>query len=215
MLAPNMEPESSSGVIGSAAENAMRATTVSMRTRFDDDAIRRWIETDEALRRWTQAERPAGELTVPANGHDLSTSAASVPPPNLGVVRYPSPARELPREVVLQEWEGQVQEVGERVFSARLVDLTRDSKDETEETDLPIEYLSEADARLVIPGAIFRWIIGCRWTNGEKEPFTRVVIRRLPIWTEGEIKAADQEAAELHNALFGNAGERAASPGPN
>jgi hypothetical protein len=116
---------------------------------------------------------------------------------------------------VLQEWEGQVQEVGERVFSARLVDLTRESEEETEETDLPIEYLSEADARLVIPGATFRWIVGYGWTNGEKAPFTRVVIRRLPIWTEEEIKSADQEAAELHNALFGNAGERAASLGSN
>jgi len=115
--------------------------------------------------------------------------------------------------VVLQEWEGQVQEVGERVFSARLVDLTQDSKEETEETDLPIEDLGEADRGLVVPGAIFRWIIGYRWTNGEKERFTRVVIRRLPIWTEREIKSADQEAAELHNALFGNAGEWAASPG--
>ena len=190
----------------------MRATTVSMRTRFDDDAIRRWIQTDEPLKGRTQAERPATELTVPANGHDFSTNAAIVPPSDLGVVQYPSPARQLPREVVLQEWEGQVQEVGERVFSAQLVDLTRDSKEEVEETDLPIEYLTEADMRLVIPGAVFRWIIGYSWTNGEKQPFTRVVIRRLPIWTEEEIKSADQEAAEIHDALFGNAGERAASP---
>src|SRR5208337_3395205 len=214
MLAPNMEPGSSAVEIGAAAENAMRATTVSMRTRFDDGAIRRWVQTDEALKGWMQAERPATQLTVPVNGRDLSTGDhPSVPPSDLGVVRYPSPARELPREVVLQEWEGQVQEVGERVFSARLVDLTQDSKEETEETDLPIEDLGEADRGLVIPGAIFRWIIGYRWTNGEKERFTRVVIRRLPIWTEQEIKSADQEAAELHNALFGNAGERAASPG--
>ncbi len=210
MLVPNMEPASSA-----AAENAMRTTTVSPRTRFDNEAIRRWVQTDEELKGWMQAERPATELTVPVNGRDLSTRAPSVPPPDLGVVRYPSPERELPREVVLQEWEGQVQEVGARVFSARLVDLTRDSKEETEETDLPVDYLSEADRHLVVPGAIFRWIIGYRWTNGEKEPFTRVVIRRLPIWTEGEIKSADQEAAELHNALFGNAGERAARPGSN
>jgi hypothetical protein len=215
MLAPNMEPETSAVEIGAAAENAMRGTTVSLRTRFDDNTIRRWIQTDESLKGWTQAERPPTELTVPVNGHDLSTSASSVAPPDLGVVRYPSPGRELPREEVLQEWEGQVQEVGEREFSARLVDLTRDSKEETEETDLPIEDLGEADRRLVVPGATFRWIIGYRWTNGEKERFTRVVIRRLPIWTEGEIKSADQEAAELHNALFGNAGQRAASPGSN
>lgn len=210
MLAPNMELLSSA-----AAENAMRATTVSPRTRIDNEAIRRWIQTDEAFKGWTQVETPATERPVPANRADLSTRAPTVPPPDLGVVRYPSPERELPREVVAQEWEGQVQEVGEWVFSARLVDLTRDSKEETEETDLPIDYLSEADRHLVVPGAIFRWIIGCRWSNGEKEQFTRVVIRRLPIWTEGEIKSADEEAAELHSALFGNAGERATKTGSN
>jgi|SRR5271170_2002648 len=212
MLAPNLDAASSAIEIGATAEHAMRATNVSMRTRFDQGAIKRWIETDEALKGRRQAERPTTDLTVPANGRDFSTNAAISPPSDLGVVQYPNPERLLPREVVLQEWEGQVQEVGERVFSARLVDLTRDSKEEVEETDLPIDYLADADARLVIPGAVFRWIIGYNWANGEKAPFTRVVIRRLPIWTEAEIKSADQEAADLHNALFGNAGERAASP---
>ena len=98
------------------------------------------------------------------------------------------------------------------MFSARLVDLTRNSREETEEADLPMDYLGEADRDLVVPGALFRWIIGYNWASGEKQPFTRVVIRRLPIWTEREIKSADQEAAELHDALFGNASERATSP---
>jgi hypothetical protein len=213
MLAPNVDPASSAFEIGAAAENRTRATTLSMRTRFNGEVIKRWVQIDEALKGSMQTERPATGPTVPVNGHAPSTTAPSVPPPDLGVVRYPSPARELPREVVLQEWEGQVQEVGKHVFSARLVDLTRGSREQTEETDLPIEDLGEADRRLLIPGAIFRWIIGYRWVNGEKERFTRVVIRRLPIWTEREIKSADQEAAELHNALFGNAGRRAASPG--
>jgi len=189
---------SSSVEIGLTAENAIVTTARSIRTRFDDEVIKRWVET----------ERPADGLTIPANGRDVSTRTPNTPPRDLGVVQYPRPTRELPREVVLQEWEGQVQEIGERVFSARLVDLTRGAKEETEETDLPIDDLVEADWSLLVPGAIFRWIIGYRWANGEKERFTRVVIRRLPIWTEREIKSADQEAAELHNALFGNAYRR-------
>ena len=96
MLAPNMEPASSAAEIGAAAENTTRTTAVPLRTRFDDDAIRRWVQTDEALKGWMQAERSAP--TVPVNGHGLSTGTPSVPPPDLGVVRYPSPARELPRE---------------------------------------------------------------------------------------------------------------------
>jgi hypothetical protein len=180
----------------------------SLSTRFDDDVIRRWVER----------ERPAERRTTPANGRDISTAAVSAqrlsaPPVDLGVFKYPQPARELPREQVLQEWEGQVQEVGERQFSARLVDLTQGTKEETEESDLPIDDLVEGDQALLVPGAVFRWIIGYRWLNGEKERFTRVVIRRLPIWTDQEIKSADERAAELHDALFGNEDQRAAHPG--
>ena len=213
MLAPNTESASSAIEIGAAAENTIRATTSSMRTQFDDGAIKHWVRTDETLKDWKQRDLPATKSTVPMNVRKSSTGNLSVPPSDLGVVRYPSSSRELPREVVLQEWEGQVQEVGDRVFSARLVDLTRNSKEETEESDLPIEDLGDADRDLLIPGAIFRWIIGYRWINGEKERFARVVVRRLPIWTEREIKSADQEAAELYDALFGDAGQRAASPG--
>jgi hypothetical protein len=212
MLAANLDPVLSAAGTGVSA-NAVSSTTQAMSTRFDNEVIRRWVQTDEVMKDWVQAERAAENLTVPPNGHYLSTRSPSSPPENLGVVQYPSAARELPRELVLQEWEGQVQEVGEHVFSARLVDLTQGSKEETEETDLPVEDLVEADRSLLVPGAIFRWIIGYRWVNGEKERFTRVVVRPLPIWTEREIKSADREAAELRNALFGNAYRRPAGPG--
>src|SRR5262245_38218733 len=45
-------------------------------------------------------------------------------PKDFGIIQYPSVERTLPREIKLQEWEGQVQEVGSRYFCARLVDLT-------------------------------------------------------------------------------------------
>ena len=169
-------------------------------TKLDDSVIRRWVET----------ERPEDRRTIPPNGRDDSTTRPSAPPRDLGVFQYPRLARELPREEVLQEWEGQIQEVGEHEFSARLIDLTAGAKEETEESDLPIDDLVEGDRALLVPGAIFRWIVGYRWVNGEKERFTRVVIRRLPIWTEQEMRAADREAVELHHALFGNADRRTA-----
>jgi hypothetical protein len=213
MLAPDVNSVSSTVEIGPTADDTLRATARAggMRTRFNNAVIERWVQTDEAIKGWVQAERAAQTLTLPADRREVSTRSPSPPPRDLGVVQYPSPMRELPREIVLQEWEGQVQEVGEHVFSARLTDLTRGAKEETEEADLPIDDLVEADRSLLVPGAIFRWIIGYRWANGEKERFARMVIRRLPIWTEHEIKSADQEAAELHNALFRNAGWRAAS----
>jgi hypothetical protein len=57
---------------------------------------------------------------------------------------------------------------------------------------------------------VFRWIIGYRWEDGNKERFTRVVIRRLPIWTVQEMKSADAKAAELHHGLFGDGDQRTA-----
>jgi CheY-like chemotaxis protein len=127
------------------------------------------------------------------NGGDLTK--------DFGVVHYRSVEREVPREVKLQEWEGQVQEVGSNYFSARLVDLTAGEKEETEEAELPLDDLIESDRALVVPGAVFRWIIGYRYMYGQKERFTRVVIRRLPMWTEQEIRSADREAADLYDAL--------------
>jgi hypothetical protein len=170
-----------------------------VRTRVNDEAIKRWI----ASIRDQLSE--ANSITAMGDQSKIDT-----PPDDLGIVRYPGPTRSGPREEVLQEWEGQVQDVGERVFSARLVDLTQGNTEETEETDLPIDDLVEGDKVLLVRGAVFRWIVGYRWEDGNKERFTRIVIRRLPIWTESEMKAADRRAAELHHALFGYGNRRPA-----
>ena len=133
------------------------------------------------------------EVISPSVGSDASLSGKNgMAQPNFGIFQYPSTEREIPREIKLQEWEGQVQEVGRDYFSARLVDLTLGEKEETEEAELPLDDLTESDRALLVPGAVFRWIIGYRYVHGQKERFTRVVIRRLPMWTNQEIKAADK-----------------------
>jgi hypothetical protein len=127
------------------------------------------------------------------------------------VVALPISPREAPREITLQEWEGQVQDVGKTYFSARLVDLTAGDTEETEEVKLPLSDITESDQMLLVPGAVFRWIIGYRYVDSVKERFARVVVRRLPVWTEHEIREADKEAMELHHVLFGNDSGGAAS----
>lgn len=133
---------------------------------------------------------------------------------DIGVFRIPARVLKFPQETKLQEWEGQVQEVDAHHFTARLVDITSGDKEETEEADLSIDDLSEGDRELLVPGAVFRWIIGHRFNYGQKERFSRLVIRKLPIWTEAEIKAADREANELYNELFGNDHERPTGNNP-
>jgi hypothetical protein len=169
-------------------------------TRFNKDVLAAWARVRK------QRSPIAQDDTSPSmkNG-DLKT--------DFGIVHYQSVAREVPREVKLQEWEGQVQEVGSDYFSARLVDLTAGEREETEEAELPLDDLIESDRALLVPGAVFRWIIGYRYMYGQKDRFTRFVIRRLPMWTEQEIRSADQEADELHHALFGNHSDRAATTG--
>jgi len=120
---------------------------------------------------------------------------------NNAVVRIPSTTVSVPREVKLQEWEGQVQEVGRQYFLARLVDLTADETEETAETELPISDVATGERDLLVEGATFRWIIGYRLIDGLKERFSRVVIRRLPMWTDKEIQSADREATKLHDDI--------------
>jgi hypothetical protein len=120
------------------------------------------------------------------------------------VVTLPVTTRPIPREVKLQEWEGQVQVVNRKTFTATLTDVTAGSAEESIEVDLLMDDLSDGDQELVVPGAIFRWIVGHTYTYGQKDSFSRIVMRRLPIWTTHEIKEADREAEELYNALFQN-----------
>jgi hypothetical protein len=167
-------------------------------TVYDDDLV---------VRGWKTRAAP---VTVEPPQKEQSTVSEIETPKDAGIVRVPPSIIEVPREVKLQEWEGQIQEVHENHFTARLVDLTTRDTEETEEVELPISDIVEGDRDLVVPGAIFRWLIAYKYGDGEKVRFTRVIIRRLPMWTDAEIKEADREAAELHDALFGNSKNRTA-----
>ena len=89
----------------------------------------------------------------------------------------------------LQEWEGHVVEVLGSKFTARLIDITSNSKLLEEEADFPVEDVSESDRDLLRPGAIFRWSIGYQRTRGgTRKRVSQVVFRRLPQWTEHELR---------------------------
>jgi hypothetical protein len=95
-------------------------------------------------------------------------------------------------------------------FLARLTDLTTRDTEETEEAELPISDIVEGDRDLLVPGAVFRLLIAYKYEDGDKSRFTRLTIRRLPMWTDAEIKQADKEAEALHAAFFGNSENRTA-----
>ena len=107
----------------------------------------------------------------------------------------------FPREEVLQQWEGRVTEIREGEFSARLVDLTALETEEREQADFLIIDLSEADRRMLRDNALFRWLIGYRYIGSTKERFMRIVFRRLPAWTETELKLARKAAEQLESRM--------------
>ena len=103
---------------------------------------------------------------------------------------------------ILQEWEGYVKEVGDETFTVELVDLTDYHPNETEETGLPKSDLTTDDLKLLRPGAIFRWLIGYFFLpHGTKLRVSSIVFRRLPVWTEDEIKQAKEEAKRIASSI--------------
>ncbi len=105
------------------------------------------------------------------------------------------------KTTIVQEWEGVVTGIGEDTFAAELADLTNLQFSKTEAADLPIEDLADDDRKLLKEGAIFRWIIGYRENPGNKERSSRIVFRRLPVWTEDDLTSSRNKAEELEGAI--------------
>jgi hypothetical protein len=165
----------------------------------------------EVLSGWSERQRARERNETNITFGDTAEPAKT--PENFGIVSYSPQIRTIPREVVLQEWEGRVEEIQGRLLIARLVDITAKETEETEQVELPLDDITEADQDLIQPGTIFRWILGYRYLYGRKEKFARIVVRRLPIWTDREMGEADKEAYELHNTIFGTSEVRSASGG--
>jgi hypothetical protein len=180
------------------------------RVTFDQDIVRYRQQKKRLI------ARNQGQASTSLESEDIGPNPDEPKPQDVGIQTLAFPARTArpaPREITLQEWEGRVVQIDGRFIIARLVDITAGETEETEEVELPIDDVTEADQKLLQPGAIFRWVLGYSYASGWKERFARVVVRRLPVWTDKEMQEADKEAHELHNAIFGNSGNWAASTG--
>lgn len=93
-------------------------------------------------------------------------------------------------------------EVKEDEFMAALVDLTAGSSHEEEEAVIPLTELSEDDAARLLPGTIFRWVIGYeRLHSGTKKRVSQIVIRDLPRITERDLQQGREWARETRRAF--------------
>ena len=116
------------------------------------------------------------------------------------------------RAVSLQKWEGVVTEVGKEIFHARLLDLTESNPEE--ETDFSIDDVSEDDRGLIKPGSVFYWSLGYLTTRtGQVIRSSIVKFRRLPAWTESEMKKAQEQAKEVSQRIGWGSAEAEARTG--
>lgn len=99
----------------------------------------------------------------------------------------------------LQEWEGLVESVGDKSFTARLRDLTDRSRGE-EFADIPFDEVDPSDMARVVTGAVFHLIIGFSKRNGSRRRETFIYFRKfLP---RGKSKA--NTVVDLLNGLMGD-----------
>ena len=99
-----------------------------------------------------------------------------------------------------QEFEGSVIAIdpdGE-IFTARLVDVSGDGPDE--EAEFSLREITD-DRHLVVPGAIFSWIIGLQWRRRQSVRVSEIRFRRLPPFSEETIARAEARAHELAKLL--------------
>lgn len=100
----------------------------------------------------------------------------------------------------LQKWEGVVMSVSSQSFIARLYDLMADKPEE--EAEFLIDKVLVDDRGLIKPGAFFYWSIGyftCQ--TSPQEAFSIVKFRRMPGWSNQELRTIDQSAKALRAEL--------------
>src|SRR6266567_8790120 len=108
------------------------------------------------------------------------------------------------RLVVLQDWEGMVEEMSASGFIARLRDLSTGA--DADAADVPFDDVAQDDRPLVKPGASFYLTVYRRLPNNELT--TRIVFRRKPAWTSTILNSASDRARRLDR--FFNAPEHQA-----
>lgn len=95
-----------------------------------------------------------------------------------------------------QAYEGIVVEVNMHTasFTARLIDLTNNGPDE--EGEFSFDELNGDDS-LVIPGALFTWVIGMQRRGTRDQRVSEIRFRRIPPFSKQSIDRAEEEAKKL------------------
>lgn len=100
----------------------------------------------------------------------------------------------------IQKWEGQVTSVGEDSFYAQIRPIVGEGTAE-QVAEIYIDDVAESDRPLIELGAIFYWSIGYLDRPSGRLRASILRFRRLPSWTELELKHAEVTTRELRELL--------------
>ena len=146
--------------------------------------------------------------TVPPSPETEAASTLHLPlcSPNSSdpypLVSFPPAAPRRATLHALQEWEGHVVDIGDEEFVARLADLTAGRTHESDEAIIPMAEISEHDASRMVPGSIFRWVIGYeRSPEGTRKRVSQIVFRDLPRVTSTDLRQGEEWAHKVGPAL--------------
>jgi len=164
-----------------------------------------WYRTDNlpsALAISQQAsEQPTDGTTVaPANQEEQPTLENLRERLASSVVKVSQTLPVQDRFILLQKWEGTITTITKDSFFGRLADLSAAGPDE--EAEFPLEEVPVSDRKLIVPGAVFYWCIGYLDTvSGQRIRASAIRFRRLPAWSEEELRKAHSQAQETRELL--------------
>lgn len=104
----------------------------------------------------------------------------------------------------LQEWEGCAELIEDDHFVATLVDLTAGKEYPTEEAMIPLDEISESDAKAMTVGSFFHWRIGYELPRTEgKDPVSQIIFLKGELMTEADFERGREWAKKMARVLEG------------
>jgi hypothetical protein len=133
-----------------------------------------------------------GNGSTDAINVDTGKFLFSVPPQPNGHERFQA----------IQKWEGHVISVGGETFTVQLRPLVGEGAVQ-QEAEIYLEDIDSSDRFLIKPGAVFYWSIGYLDRPSGRLRASILRFRRLPTWTEQELKQAKLKKSILEDLLNG------------
>lgn len=99
------------------------------------------------------------------------------------------------------EWEGLVVDVNDSTFTSRLRNIKGAKAEYDEFTEFDLADVPFGDRDLLLPGAIFRWVVGLESRSGTRQRYSRIVLRRLPAWTKKSFTMSEQKLRDIVSGI--------------